>query len=157
MEPIKKPRSIPRHERDCVVCTHPDRERIEEDVVRWKFISKIAREYGFRRQSLDRHVRALGLIEKRNQNLEAVSLRIIETGLKNLRNVGAHEINAATMILAKLRGIWVNRSQTQTFSMTEFFKQMSRLELQEFISSRKLPSWVQTELEKRKDASRLLQ
>lgn len=144
-----------RHPRDCITCAHPEREQIELDFIQWKPATQIAREYHLKPRALNRHIIALGLKEKRNQNLQAISVKIIETGLKKLRNVSAREVNAAVVTLAKLQGKWINRSETTSFSLNEYFRRMSRQELQEYIDTRgsKLPGWVQAELEKGKGHS----
>ena len=69
---------LPRHERKCVVCHHPERETIEEFFVRWRQPHRMAQEYDLPVGSLYRHARATGLFAARRRNLRSVLEYILE-------------------------------------------------------------------------------
>lgn len=68
-----------RHSRKCSVCSHPDREAIEQDYLDWRSPDDIAESYGIAHHSaIYRHVDALGLRGRRNATMRAVLDTIIE-------------------------------------------------------------------------------
>jgi hypothetical protein len=70
-----------RHQRKCVVCHHPDREEIEEEFIHWRDVYYLAKQYDIRDcRSIDRHARALGLVERRRENRRYMLDRILENG-----------------------------------------------------------------------------
>jgi hypothetical protein len=70
-----------RHHRKCVVCHHPDREEIEEEFIQWRDVYYLAKQYDIRDcRSIDRHARALGLVERRRENRRYMLDRILESG-----------------------------------------------------------------------------
>ncbi len=70
-----------RHQRKCVVCHHPDREEIEEEFIHWRDVYYLAKQYDIRDcRSIDRHARALGLVERRRENRRYMLDRILESG-----------------------------------------------------------------------------
>jgi hypothetical protein len=79
-ENTELPASLERHSRKCQICRHPDREEIEQDYRDWIKASKIARRYNVDDSALHRHLRAVGLVSKRHENLRFVLDRILERG-----------------------------------------------------------------------------
>jgi hypothetical protein len=67
-----------RHERDCKVCRHAEREQIERDWIGWGDTTRIAKQYRLSRDSLYRHAHAQGLFAKRQRNVRQALERIIE-------------------------------------------------------------------------------
>lgn len=70
-----------RHQRKCVVCSHPEREEIEEEFVHWRDVYHLAKQYDIAdSRSIYRHARVFGLIEQRRENRRAILDRILENG-----------------------------------------------------------------------------
>lgn len=69
-----------RHSRKCRICRHPDRKEIEQEYREWFKASDIARRYHLDDSALRRHLRAVGLIAGRRENIRIVLDRIIGRG-----------------------------------------------------------------------------
>jgi hypothetical protein len=70
--------SLDRHQRKCAVCSHPDREAIEELFLHWHSPLATALHYHIPVRSLFRHAYATGLYAARQGNLRAVLDRILD-------------------------------------------------------------------------------
>jgi hypothetical protein len=70
--------SLDRHHRKCAVCSHPDRETIEELFLHWHSPLATAIHYRIPVRSLFRHAHATGLYSARQGNLRAVLDRILD-------------------------------------------------------------------------------
>ena len=88
---------IERHARKCTICRHPDREEIEQEYRDWFAAAGIARRYEVDDSALHRHIKAVGLVSRRRENLRIVLDRIIERGAEKpisandvIRAVKAH-------------------------------------------------------------------
>ncbi|MGA7854794.1 MAG: hypothetical protein WCA15_15820 [Candidatus Acidiferrales bacterium] len=70
-----------RHSRRCAICCHADRDAIEADFVRWRSPDQIVRDHQISggRTSLYRHVRAVGLYQRRKQEMGRVLESILES------------------------------------------------------------------------------
>ena len=70
-----------RHSRRCVICCHADRDAIEADFVRWRSPDQIVRDHQISggRTSLYRHVHAVGLYQRRKQEMGRVLESILES------------------------------------------------------------------------------
>lgn len=74
------PPDYERHSRVCSVCSHPDRDAIEGDFVRWRKPAEIIDDYGLsNRYALYRHAHACGLFQLREVELA----RVLEKQLEN--------------------------------------------------------------------------
>jgi hypothetical protein len=137
--------TITRHSRDCRVCNHPQRERIEEDFIAWESPSKIIKQYRISsRKTLWLHARAFDLLAERNRNLGEALARIIERGA-NCR-VTASVVVAAATLLSRLNGRGQMVSRTESETMSALFDRMSAAELEDYATTGKLPSWFEDEL-----------
>jgi hypothetical protein len=87
------PSPVERHSRKCQICRHPDREDIEQDYRDWLKPSQIARRYEIDDRALYRHLRAVGLVASRRENLRVILDRILERGAEK-------EISGNTIIRA---------------------------------------------------------
>ena len=67
-----------RHQRKCRVCSHPDRDAIEEAFIHWHSPTLIAQDYQISDDSLHRHAYATGLDAVRSRNLRCAPERILE-------------------------------------------------------------------------------
>jgi hypothetical protein len=132
-----------RHEARCSICSHPEREQIEQEFVAWASPAKIAQEHSdqqtISRDSVYRHAHALGLMEKRRRNVRAALERIIE-------KAGDVEVNAASVVGAvsayariNSRGEWVER--TETVNLAEMFQRMTPDELDNYAKTGVTPEW----------------
>jgi tRNA(adenine34) deaminase len=75
----RTPPDSERHSRLCSVCSHPDRDAIEGDFVRWRKPREIIDDYGLSsRSAFYRHVHATGLFQRRRFELA----RVLETRLE---------------------------------------------------------------------------
>jgi hypothetical protein len=132
--------NLGRHQRNCSVCGHEQREEIEAAFIGWRSPAAIADEYGLAdRSSVYRHANALGLFPKRQRNIRAALERIIERA--DSVDVTASAVVAAIGAYAKINsaGEWIDR--TQTTSMNELFDRMSTQELEAYAQSGTLPEW----------------
>jgi hypothetical protein len=129
---------------ECKICTHPQREEIERDFIKWRSPTSIAKEYGLRnRSSVYRHAHALDLFPKRQRNVRSALEHIIERS-------GEVEVNASAVVSAvaayariNTNGQWVER--TEHLDLNELFTRMSADELTAYAEDGKLPEWF-TEL-----------
>jgi hypothetical protein len=116
--------SLGRHQRNCSICAHEQREEIEAAFIGRRSPTAIAEEYGLAdRASVCRHAHALGLFQKRQRNVRAALERIIEKA--GDVDVTASAVVAAVQAYAKINaaGEWIDR--TETTSMNDLFERMS--------------------------------
>jgi hypothetical protein len=129
-----------RHQRNCSVCTHQQREEIESAFIGWRSPAAIAEEFGLTdRASVYRHAHALGLFPKRQRNIRAALERIIEKAGEV--DVTASAVVAAVQAYAKINaaGEWIDK--TETTSMNDLFDRMSTQELKTYAQTGTLPDW----------------
>jgi hypothetical protein len=131
--------NLGRHEAQCTVCKHPEREEIEREFITWGSPAQIAKTYSLKRDTVYRHARACDLFEPRGRNVKAALGRMIERVCDVPVNAGA--IVAAIGAYSKINanGQWVERRET--VDMVELFKRMSRDELRGYVDRGELPSW----------------
>jgi hypothetical protein len=138
--------SFGRHQRNCSVCAHEEREEIEAAFVGWRSPAAIAEEYGLAdRASVYRHAHALGLFQKRQRNVRAALERIIERA--ESVDVTASAVVAAIGAYAKInsQGEWIDR--TETTSMNDLFDRMSTQELEAYAQTGTLPEWFKARVD----------
>ena len=129
-----------RHERDCRVCRHPQREQIERDFVAWHSPGEIAKEYKlYDRRGVYRHAHAVGLFGRRDRNIRAALARIIE-------RCGSVRVTAAAVVQAAVafskinrQGVYVER--TDTLDLNALFERMTRNEMTAYAERGELPDW----------------
>src|SRR5271156_7183760 len=132
--------SLGRHQRNCSVCAHHQREEIEAAFTNWRSPAAIAEEFSLAdRASVYRHAHALGLFRKRQRNVRAALERIIENAGE--ADVTASAVVAAVQAYAKINaaGEWIDR--TETVSMNDLFDRMSTQELEAYAQTGALPDW----------------
>jgi hypothetical protein len=131
-----------RHERDCKICRHPDREAIELEFCDWQPLSRLAKDFRLgSRQSLSRHASACGLIPKRNANIAAALSSIVERGMR--ARVSSRVAVQAIAVLAKInsRGRWIERHET--LDLNQLFERMSQAEMLAYAEPGTLPAWFE--------------
>jgi len=135
-----KPVNRGRHESQCSVCSHPDRQDIERDFVQWKSPIAIATDYGLAdRKTVYLHAHAFGLFQKRDRNIRAALTRIIEKAGEVEATAAA--VVAAVQAYAKInaQGQWIERSEH--VNLNELFERMTKDELEAYARDGKLPDW----------------
>ena len=131
-----------RHSRECSVCLHPSREEIEREFCEWKPAATISRERKITRQALYKHVRAVGLFEKRDRNIKAALGRFIERGYRVRVTASAFiaAITAYTKINAE--GEWVDKQENVNATRNlALFDRMTNGELLKYAETGQLPEW----------------
>jgi hypothetical protein len=99
-----------RHQRKCAVCHHPQRKEIEQDYLRWRSPSEIAREYGLAdHRPIYRHMHATGIFARRRNKLRLALDPLIERVMDV--KVTAHAILKAIATSDSLAGSrkWIGR------------------------------------------------
>ena len=109
------PPDFSRHPRRCAICSHPDRDAIEGDFIRWRSPDRIAREYNLPdRASVYRHAHYANLFQRRKREVA----RVLESFLESADSC---PIEAADMIIRATRlyvrinehGDWTEAPRTQ--------------------------------------------
>jgi hypothetical protein len=78
--PLFRSPDFSRHSRHCSVCSHPDRDAIEAEFIRWRSPEKIAKDYDIPgRSCLYRHAHATGLFPARKRHVSRVIESFLET------------------------------------------------------------------------------
>ena len=108
------PPDFSRHARRCCICSHPDRDAIEGDFIRWRSVELIAREYKIAsRKSIYRHAHCTGLFAWRRRELGRVLEGILENA-EHVPLVSSGVIVRAARIYAHLdeNGNWFEPAHT---------------------------------------------
>src|SRR5271170_8343689 len=109
------PPDFSRHPRRCAICSHPDRDAIEGDFIRWRSPEQIARDYHLPdRASVYRHAHYANLFQRRKREVA----RVLESFLESAHSC---PIEAADMIIRATRlyvrlnehGEWTEAPRTQ--------------------------------------------
>jgi hypothetical protein len=91
------PPDFSRHPRRCTICSHPDRDAIEGDFIRWRSPDQIAKDYHIAdRVSVYRHAHYAGLFQRRKREVA----RVLESFLESAASC---PIEAADMIIRATR------------------------------------------------------
>ena len=128
-----------RHEAQCSLCKHSQREEIEQEFLSWKSPDKIAETFGISRDSIYRHARAFDLLEPRRRNVRFALERIIERA--GDVEVNANAVVSAVAAYSKLNanGQWIDRRET--IDLNELFARMTEDEMHRYASNGELPGW----------------
>ena len=128
-----------RHELQCSICKHAQREEIEHKFLTWKSPDKTATAFGICRDSIYRHARAMNLLEPRRRNVRFALERIIE-------RAGDVEVNASAIVSAvaaysklNANGQWIDRRET--IDLNDLFLRMTEDEMQRYAATGELPEW----------------
>jgi hypothetical protein len=117
--PSSRPPDFHRHSLRCAVCSHPDRDAIEGDFIRWRSPELIARAYKIPdRSSIYRHAHSTGLFAWRKQELGRTLECILECA-EQIPLESADIIIRAARIYAHLddHGKWFDPPRT-TYLLT---------------------------------------
>ena len=128
-----------RHEAQCSICKHSQRDEIEREFLSWASPTRIAEQYEIRREAVYRHAHATGLFPKRQQNVRAALEKIIEKS-------GEVDVNAAAVVSAvsayariNANGLWIERKET--LDVNQLFERMTRQEMETYAREGTLPDW----------------
>lgn len=128
-----------RHEAQCSICKHAQRDEIEHGFVTWKSPDKIAETYGVCRDSIYRHAGAFDLLESRRRNVRHALERIIERAGDVEVNANAIVSAVATYSKLNANGQWIDRRET--IDLNDLFARMTQDEMQRYASVGELPEW----------------
>jgi hypothetical protein len=128
-----------RHESQCSICRHQQREEIEQEFLSWKSPNRIGEEFKVSRDSIYRHAHALNLLEPRRRNVRCALERIIEHA-DDVR-VNAAAIVSAVAAYSKLNanGQWIDRRET--IDLNALFARMTEDEMLRYAARGALPDW----------------
>jgi hypothetical protein len=104
-----------RHARKCCICSHPDRDAIEGEFIRWDCPRRIAKDYQIAdRASFYRHAHATGLYARRRREFARVLENILECVEHSTLEETADVIIRASRVYARLdeNGNWVEPRRT---------------------------------------------
>jgi hypothetical protein len=140
-----------RHERDCKICHHPQREAIEQDFIGWQSPSRIAKTYKVNRSTVYLHAHALGLLAAREKNVRAALSAFIERCGRVKPTAPA--LVAACVALSKLNEQGRTEEQHVVYSsLRHAFDGFTRGELEKFAAEGILPDWYQKTLSETENA-----
>jgi hypothetical protein len=109
------PPDFSRHARRCCICSHPDRDAIEGEFVRWASPRRLAKDYHIAdRVSLYRHAHATGLFPRRKREFARVLEDILECVEHSSLEESADVIIRAARVYAHLdeNGNWFEPPRT---------------------------------------------
>jgi hypothetical protein len=105
-------------------------------------VSELCKAYDIHdKQTVYRHARALGLIERRERNVKFALAKIIEHASTVIPNSAAIVQACATLAKITNDGRFVNR--TETLNLAPIFARMDSDELESYAKSGALPSWAE--------------
>ena len=67
-----------RHQSQCSVCSHPQRQELEEAWLDWGSTTLLAEKYGLSRDGIYRHAHALGLFRERQNRIKRLYEKVLE-------------------------------------------------------------------------------
>jgi hypothetical protein len=109
------PPDFSRHARRCCICSHPDRDAIEGEFIRWASPRRLAKDYHIAdRVSLYRHAHATGLFPRRKREFARVLEDILECVEHSSLEESADVIIRAARVYAHLdeNGNWFEPPRT---------------------------------------------
>jgi hypothetical protein len=136
--PSPRPPDFARHARRCAICSHPDRDAIEGDFIRWRSPELIAKEFHISdRSTIYRHVHSTGLLAWRKRELARVLEGILESA-EHVPLTSSDVIIRAARIYSHLddSGNWFDPART-SFVLTGPLPPITRPEIFEQSNSRR--------------------
>lgn len=131
--------NLGRHQAQCSVCLHPQRQEIEEYFINWGSTAHISRLYGPSRDSMYRHAHAFGLFNKRRANITMALEKIIE-GV-DWTVISASVVVSAVKALAKINSAGKGTEPAQATDPKKLLERMSQEEREAFARDGSLPDW----------------
>jgi len=147
-KPKKKSKDPERHSSRCKVCKSPERVEIERKFCSWVAQAEIVREHKLgSRAVLHRHATALGLFDRRDQNLRASLAGFIERGSR--AEVTGAAFVQAVVAYSKIdsKGRTMDRFVNETGGgLRELYSRMTRGEMRVYAETGVLPEWFKAAL-----------
>ena len=131
--------NLGRHQAQCTVCQHPQRQEIEEAWIGWGYVERIAYVFGVSRDAIYRHMHALDLFGKRKENVMRALERVIET--VEFASPSASAVVSAVKAYVELNSPAQATEQAQGSNPKELFERMSPKEREAFARDGSLPDW----------------
>jgi hypothetical protein len=131
---------IGRHESQCTVCSHPQRQEIEELWIGWYNPGWIVDHYRVSRDALYRHVHAFDLFSKRQRNAKRALERIIER--VDHTSFSGSVILSAIKAYTKMNSAGQGVEHGQGTNVKKSFERMSKEEREVFARDGSLPEWM---------------
>jgi hypothetical protein len=137
-----KTAALNRHKGQCTVCSHEKCIEIEAAFVAWESPEKIAAEFALgHRSAVYRHAKALGLNQKRQQNIRVPLERIIERASDPALQVTGATVVQAIAVYGKLNAQGQLIERRETVNLNELFERMTVEEKEAYAREGKLPDW----------------
>jgi hypothetical protein len=129
--------NLGRHQAQCSICSHPEREEIETLWVDWVHVGHITSIFKISPDAIYRHMHAVELFDKRTKNIVRALEQIIE-------KVGAVSPTASAVVSAIKLYLKLNRPGQGTepahgSNLKDYFARMSSEEREAFIRDGSLP------------------
>jgi hypothetical protein len=131
--------NLGRHQSQCSICNHPQREALEHDYLHYISVSWLVSQYRIPRYSWYRHVHALGLDQKRRANLLSPLERYIERG-DSAPCTGSAFLKALQLLM-ELTGAG-REVKSDGLSPKEMLERMSQEEREAFAKDGSIPDWI---------------
>jgi hypothetical protein len=131
--------NLGRHQAQCTVCQHPQRQEIEEEWINWLFPTGIAERHGISRDALYRHAHACDLFSKRQKNRKLILEKILER--VDWTEIHGSDILSAIKIYEKIISAEQGKGHLQGENFKKSLKQMSQEERDAFARDGSLPEW----------------
>jgi hypothetical protein len=136
--------NLGRHQSQCTVCSHPQRQEIEEEWVNWGNTTLLADRSGLSRDSLYRHMRATNADIKRQKNIKGALERMIER--LDMASLSGSTIMAALKAYISFCEREEGK-QEKGLPPKELLQRMSKQEREAFVQDGSLPEWFSSELD----------
>ena len=139
--PVKEGGSVNlgRHQAQCTVCQHPQRQEIEENWINWGSTYELARDYHLSCDSIYRHAHAFDLFNKRKRNITMALEKIIER--VDWTTMSGSVILSAIKTYEKITSAEQGKEHLQGANFKESLERMSQEERAAFARDGSLPEW----------------
>ncbi len=104
--------SLRRHQSQCSICSHPQRQEVEDAWLDWDNTTELASKYGFDRHAFYRHAHALGLFQERQKQRK----RLYEKGLERM-DITSFSASAIVKLLQQYESICQREEAKQAASL----------------------------------------
>jgi len=130
---------IRRHEAQCSICQHPQRQLIEEMWLDWCYTHGIAENFGVSRYGIYRHAHALGLFSIRRQNGIRVLEKLMERG--DVTEINGSVVVSAYKLFRELVRAEERVGPVQGPDLKMLFERLSKEEREAYARDGSLPEW----------------
>ena len=121
-----------RHQAQCSICQHPQRQEIEEAWMNWANTTLLAKDYHVSRDAVYRHMRALDLFKVREKRVKLIYEKILE-------RLDMVSVNGATLLAALRDYTALLEKEKAERGSTGASQEVSELEPSELVKDESLP------------------